>query len=416
MTNGRGYRNRRVTGVGLAAAAAVLAAALTPPAAAATLPQPNAVSVTGDRNEQTAVEKVAATIVGPVAPGMAVAIVKRDPRSGEPITTTYYFGQADNATPGTVGQVGPQTQFELASETKLFTGALLAKRVHDGQSQLTDHAQKYETGLTFPVKDGKNITLGELVTHRSGLTDDPPNDYVNRKAQYNRADLWQGLENPKALATSPGSTWLYSDFGFGTLGTLMADAFEPGQPQPPFADVVQRELTGLLGMPSTVLENQATNLAQPYGPDGTPAPLWDNIAAMAGGGGLVSTAADMATWNATTLGYGNSPLKPVLQSMLDTIPGVGQKMGMAWQLYPAQNGIRHPYAFKDGDSTGSSNATYLIPSDGFAVTVLTNGGHGSDSDSRAPKAVNQAAFDLMQELQPGVPTTGSSTGSPTFGS
>lgn len=49
-------------------------------------------------------------------------------------------------------------------------------------------------------------------------------------------------------------------------------------------------------MMGTVIETKATDLAVPYYLDGTRAPLWNNTGAIAGGGGLVSTAEDMSIW------------------------------------------------------------------------------------------------------------------------
>ncbi|NKS34450.1 serine hydrolase [Rhodococcus hoagii] len=413
---------RRAGAAALATATSLVLAATLAPTASAAIPVPNAGSSIGDGWETRAVARAASKVVGHSAPGMSIAIVKRNPdKPDEAITTTYHFGLADkeNQRP-----VGPQTQFEIASETKTFTAALLAKRIDEGLSTLGDLAQDYEHDVTFPTMDDTAVTLGDLVTHRSGLTDDPGNlnagcpgggDHgcSDAKALYNRTLLWEGLEAPGALASAPGSEWIYSDFGFGTLGTLMADAYAPGHAEPRFADVVQRELTGPLGMTGTVIESPTPDLAVPYA-NGSPTDLWNNTGALAGGGGLISTAADMAKWVAATLGYGDEPLVPVLQSMLDPIPGVAptkmpnMQMGMAWQLFPPQNGINRPYAFKDGGASGMTSATYLVPSEGWGVTVMANG----DSEH-----TDGLALDLMRELAPDYPAPPESgSGSLSFGS
>ena len=98
--------------------------------------------------------------------------------------------------------------------------------------------------------------------------------------------LERDSQDAGALEFAPGSHWLYSDFGFGLLGTLMADKIIPGQEKPPFAAAVAREITDPLGMMGTVIETKATDLAVPYYLDGTRAPLWNNTGAIAGGGGL----------------------------------------------------------------------------------------------------------------------------------
>ena len=190
----RARRRVGATAFTLAATASLALTTATAPASAATPVLPNPGSVIGDPWELQTVMRAAAAVVDHSAPGMSIAIVKPDPHQpGESITTTYYFGLADKENKH---KVGPQTQFEIASETKTFTGALLAKRIYRGLAELDDPAQDYEQNVTFPTMDGSAITLGDLVTHRSGLTDDPGNlhagcpgddpECVDAKALYNR--------------------------------------------------------------------------------------------------------------------------------------------------------------------------------------------------------------------------------------
>lgn len=412
----RTSRRQFISVAGLAATAVItLATSSTASAAGPTAPNPG--SRVGDPAEAQAVQRVAETLLNSGVPGLAFAIVKPDEKNRKAsVTTTYHYGHADveNGV-----RVTPRTQFEIASETKTFTAALLAKLIAQGEVGLDDLASKYSDGNPLPKgSGGEEITLRQLVTHRSGLSDDPPNlsagcadptqSCTDEKAKYTKAMLWEGLEDPRALEFSPGSHWLYSDFGFGLLGTLMADKIIPGQEKPPFAAAVAREITDPLGMMGTVIESKATDLAVSYYLDGTRAPLWNNTGAIAGGGGLVSTAEDMSIWAATTLGYGNSPLKPVLTSMLEQIdtqapenPAFG--MGMAWQLQPPTPNFPQRFAKKNGDSSGSNCITLLVPDSGWSITILANGGNAA--------MVDPAAVNLMHDLVPRRPIFGSSTGS-----
>lgn len=288
----RTSRRQFISVAGLAATAVLtLATSSTASAAGPTAPNPG--SRVGDPAEAQAVQRVAETLLNSGVPGLAFAIVKPDEKNRKAsVTTTYHYGQADveNGV-----RVTPRTQFEIASETKTFTAALLAKLIARGEVGLDDLASKYSDGNPLPKgSGGEEITLRQLVTHRSGLSDDPPNlsagcadptqSCTDEKAKYTRDMLWEGLRAPGALEFAPGSHWLYSDFGFGLLGTLMADKIIPGQEKPPFAAAVAREITDPLGMMGTVIETKATDLAVPYYLDGTRAPLWNNTGAIAGGG------------------------------------------------------------------------------------------------------------------------------------
>lgn len=356
--------------------AVTLTAALTLfPGTAGAATEPNPGSVIGDAFELMHVEFAADKILAGPATGVSIAIVKPGPTGSH--TTTYYFGEYQSGK-----QVGPDTQFEIGSETKLFTGALLQVAVRDGLVSLDDPVGKFipapHHAPQFP--GARAMTLRDLVTHRSGLPDVPPG--YNPKDEYTVEKLWHGLDN-ETLTTAPGSTWLYSDWGFGLLGTIMAEIFVPGQPEPQFAQAVHENLTGPLGMSATQIEEMTTNLAIPQG-----ANYWFNTAAMAGGGGLISTADDMATWASTTMGIGNSPLAQTLPGQLSPLAdgpaNTDMQMGMAWQLYSTP----YSFAYKDGATNGCTSVTHLVPENNWAVTILDNGS-GSLTDEMGRQLTDQ---------------------------
>lgn len=368
--------------VSVAAAAFALGASLamgvgSAPTAGAVTPTFNPGSRPGDSAEVAAVTAAVRAHLADTA-GAAIAIVKPSPDNpAVSITTTYYLGDADKSGPIAVG---PQTQFEIGSQTKTFTAGLLAKQIQQGNLALNDNAQRLVPAgadVTLPSLNGKQITLRELAAHRSGLRRDPTNlgTGCSAEANYDAAKLREGLKDPGALSHTPGTDWLYSNWGFGLLGSLLTNAFEPGKPS--YGDVVKRELTGPLGMSRTELEPAPNpNLAVPYS-GGNPVCYRDNTGTIAGSGGLVSTVEDMAIWAQATMGRGSNPLAPTLKTTLDRIasgPSDGDmQMGMAWQLYPALPTSQFPaYAYKDGTTAGSQSVTELVPSEGWAVTVLTN--------------------------------------------
>ncbi|WP_181762887.1 serine hydrolase domain-containing protein [Rhodococcus spelaei] len=334
----------------------------------------------GDEKEQQAVAAAVQQHLLSI-PGSAIAITKPSPDDpGKSIVTTYYVGQADKAT-GRL--VGPDTQFQLDSQTKTFTAALLALRIAQGKAGLNDTAQSHiqansgATVPTLPSPGGPPITLGELVTHRSGLADYPVNlgAGCDAEATYDVAKLGAGLGLPNSMVFEPGTDWLYSDWGYGLLGSVLTTPF--GNADSTFAEAVAKELTGPLLMADTKLETEPNpNLTVLYD-DGVPTCYRNNTAALAGAGGLVSTAEDMAKWAVATMGRGPGTLAPTLKKTLEYIapgkPGTDMQMGMAWQLYPALP-VELPYALKNGSGAGSQSVTELVPTTGWSVTVLANDG------------------------------------------
>ena len=95
-------------------------------------------------------------------PGAAVAIV----RAGK-VERIATYGVADLESEA---KVGPETSFQIASATKVFTGTLLMLLVQEGTIGLDDPLSKY---LPDAPEAWKAITVRHLAAHASGLKDDP---------------------------------------------------------------------------------------------------------------------------------------------------------------------------------------------------------------------------------------------------
>jgi serine-type D-Ala-D-Ala carboxypeptidase len=109
----------------------------------------------------------------------------------------------------------PDTVYDLASLTKpLMTGLLCARRIEQGELSLDDRVAKYLP--EFARADKREITVGQLLTHTSGLPAWRPL-YIEAE---DRAGVLRAIaEQP--LEHAPGTRVLYSDLGFITLGQLI---------------------------------------------------------------------------------------------------------------------------------------------------------------------------------------------------
>jgi CubicO group peptidase (beta-lactamase class C family) len=101
------------------------------------------------------------------------------------IATAYYC-----ADPKVRRPYDEHTAFEIGSVTKTMTAALLAEYIARGEVTLDDPIAKLlPPGTSVPSFNGHYITIGQIVTHTSGLPAVP--------AQYHPADM----NNPYADAT-----------------------------------------------------------------------------------------------------------------------------------------------------------------------------------------------------------------------
>jgi len=97
--------------------------------------------------------------------------------------------------------------------------------------------------LKFPTYNGQHITLEDLATHTSGLSDNPPNMPLNGPGvqNYTLQQMYQALSSTK-LASAPGSKYNYSNFGMGLLDNILSS--KAGIPYEQL--VIDRIVPGLL--------------------------------------------------------------------------------------------------------------------------------------------------------------------------
>ena len=116
------------------------------------------------------------------------------------------------------------TAFEIGSVTKTMTAALLAEFIARGEVTLDDPIAKLlAPGTSVPSFSGHQITIGNIVTHTSGLPSFPwpMTDMNNPYATLTERDLLNALAATR-LTRAPGSHWEYSNFAMMVLSYALA--------------------------------------------------------------------------------------------------------------------------------------------------------------------------------------------------
>jgi CubicO group peptidase (beta-lactamase class C family) len=143
--------------------------------------------------------------------GMVVGIVDEH---GSSIVSD---GKMDN---GTDQEVNGDTLFEIGSITKTFTALLLQDMIERGDMKLDDPVTKYlPESVKMPTRNGKEITLLQLVIHTSGLPENPDN-LGPTWADYSTDQLYAFLSGYK-LTDDPGTRYKYSNLGASLLGHVI---------------------------------------------------------------------------------------------------------------------------------------------------------------------------------------------------
>ncbi|MFA4947384.1 MAG: serine hydrolase [Candidatus Krumholzibacteriia bacterium] len=202
----------------------------------------------------------------------------------------------------TAGIAGPNgapplngdTVFEIGSATKVFTAVTLSDMIERGEVALNDPIGKYlPADVRVPERNGKTITLIDLVTHTSGLPNLPSNfvmtDPTNPYVHYTVPQLYAFLSEYQ-LTRDIGGSYEYSNFGVGLLGHALALKCGIG-----YEELVRQRILQPLDMKDTAISlstSMKARLAVGHDRDGNAVPNWDSPT-LAGAGALRSTANDM---------------------------------------------------------------------------------------------------------------------------
>jgi D-alanyl-D-alanine-carboxypeptidase/D-alanyl-D-alanine-endopeptidase len=275
---------------------------------------------------------------------------------------------------------GPHSIFQIGSITKTFTTTLLADMARERLVALDDPVQDHlPDGVRLPVK-GRAITLEDLATHRSGLPRLPKGLLVraltrDRKDPYARLD--EAALDAAIAATAPkrepGGRPVYSNYGMGLLGYVIA--LRAGMP---YEQLVRTRICEPLGLADTLIEvRERRRVATGHTRRGRPTPHW-NVAALAGAGGLQSTASNLLEFLALHFPTARSPLAAAAAETARPRARLGRaEIGLAWIVIGARRGRRWGRArptvlMHDGGTGGFRSFAGVIPERNAAVVVLTN--------------------------------------------
>ena len=308
---------------------------------------------------------------------IAKLIAERNaPRAGQGIVVGVLGSQGPRFVAGGTGagaKVDRNTLFAIGSMSEVFTGLILADMVNKGEVSLDDPAAKYlPKGHHMPERGGRQITLRDLATQRSGLpgmvddmgavdsADGPFRDYGEAK-------LLAFLDRYQ-LTRDSGAQADHSSLGVGLLGYLLARAAHTD-----YETLLRTRIAGPLGMKDTLItlpSVEAGRLAPPFDAFMRPVRPW-NMGVFAGAAGIRSSAADMLNFAKAVLDP-QSPIAAAVKRALSVrVPEVlSVEQALGWE-------VAHPAPFREllehGGATNGYRAMLVIePAKGRAAVVLIN--------------------------------------------
>jgi CubicO group peptidase (beta-lactamase class C family) len=347
-------------------------------------------------------------------PGVTVSVVQ----NGQTILKKGYgFARLEP----TARPVDPdRTLFRIASISKTFTWIAVMREVEAGRMRLDapvnlylpEQVQVRDQGFTTPVR------VRDLMSHTPGFEDRALGQLFERDPSRVRPQLVYLRQERPRRAFEPGTTPAYSNYGVNLAGAALAYIS-----QQPFERIIERDITGPLGMTRTTFRDP-----YPARPD-LPAPMPATLAAEvadgfywsgagwrkrpyeytsqgAPAGGASTTAADMARYMTMILNGGT------LDGAVIYGPRTAEGFRTPqWRPHPGVAGPAHgflPVALPggrtgwghDGALLSFRSSMILIPELGLGVFIASNGETGDRLTSQLAGRIVQRFYGPAPTLPP----------------
>ena len=316
--------------------------------------------------KRAAIEKAVSSFMsGNSVPGVSVAVVL----DGQPAWSAG-FGMADleNFAP-----VTPTTLFRLGSISKPITATALLQLWERGRVDLDVPVQKYCPA--FPQKESP-ITSRQLLGHLGGIrhyNNDGKGDIPEDSARH-FASMEESLQIFAAdpLVAKPGTQFHYSTYGYTLLGCVLE-----GAASEKYVDFVRDNVFKPAGMAQTQADDFFSVIPHRtrwYHKDKS------GIVRNAGvldssykipGGGLISSADDMAQFEAAILAdkLVKRATRDLMWTSLKTTDGKSTGYALGWAI---SDKLGVHVAAHNGGQQGTSTAIALVPDRRAGVVVLAN--------------------------------------------
>lgn len=273
----------------------------------------------------------------------------------------------------------------------------------------------------LPEKDwlngGSEITISMLGTHSSGLTREgySTTDFniVTATGRANAAYIgaeWASVSpagvveylSGRNLMFAPGQRAAYSNAGFAVLGAAVASyRGSLTGAEEPWADYVQRDIFGPLGMNRSFFGPVSPDVAGDIGVPGVN--NWADLVVDGynPAGGMWSSASDLAAYlhhawlSPTPRLITPTQRRQSLQPRL-SLPDGRQQVGFGWEIDVTPSGNKTYYVYgKSGDAAGNHAWVDVVPNLGYGLVILSQQSGEQDKKRIFPSSVRDSVHEIL---------------------
>lgn len=303
----------------------------------------------------------------------------------------------------------PSTRFRVGSVTKTFTAVLVLQLVAEGRLHLDDTMERWLPGV-LPV--GRDVTLRQLLNHTSGIFN------YTRDPEVRKTWGTSDVPSPKRLVEiaashpmdfQPGTSWAYSNTNYQILGLIVERA--SGHP---LSDELATRIARPLGLRNTSLEPGPTitgTHAEGYylSETGDPEDVTSTVFGSWADGGIVSNAADLATFYAALLGGKLLPAEQLqaMKQTVDTNPAFTEAHASGLGLFRSTQPCGEAWSHTGGVAGFLTNV--LANDDGSRVSIVLVNGLLSEGPGTAERVDAAATRAFCSESMPKPSASASAT-------
>ena len=301
--------------------------------------------------------------IGAHRPGYAIGIIEQ----GELVFARGY-GLA-NVVKGEA--ISADTAFNLASLSKQFTAAAVAREIVEGRMRLEDPIRSKWPELPAFMEP---VTIGHLVYMTSGVPEyftlPSPRGGWSSENRFTVKDALGAVFRSNGLVFEPGTRWAYSNSNYLLLAELVARRNNTN-----FADHMERSFFKPLGMTRTWVDarlEQRPAIARAYIATSDTA-RWQEAPRLSphyGGSGIYSTLSDLARWDAALFRdrvFGQAFTETMLSTRHYAHPKANDAFGLVHGIYNGRATIWY-----EGGDFGVSTFSVRVPGSRVTVICLAN--------------------------------------------
>ncbi|RYB90431.1 serine hydrolase [Nocardioides oleivorans] len=316
-------------------------------------------------------------------PGAQLGILRTgdSPEADELVTATHGVLNVRTQAP-----VSSEALFQIGSISKVWTATLVMQLVDEGLLDLDVPVVKVLPGLELADPEATaTVTTRHLLTHTSGIDGDV---FTDTGRGDDCLEKYVGILGDAGQNHPVGATWSYCNSGFSVLGRIVEELTGLTWDQ-----ALRERIYEPLGLEHTAtLAEDVLMHAAAVGHDDhdavpTPAAAWQLPRSIGPAGLICADAADVLAFARMHLAGGlaadgtrvlSEESAAAMASHQADLPDtlvLGDSWGLGWIRFgwDERRLIGH-----DGTTLGQNAYLRILPEQGLAVVLLTNGGHAHD--------------------------------------